>query len=176
MAELGRVIPGPQGALLRGAAAARTGQWLESRRLLLESLQLDGYDATQGARLSHLNTLTELTWVEQQLGLEGWEERAVVVKALVADLRRQGASSIDESGANTDYSMARLAAIRGDRDAALAELRGAWNSHSLVPWFLEADPVFGPWQQDPEFIALVAAVEEQAAAERAKLAGLEVGP
>lgn len=176
LAELGRAMPGPQGALLRATAAARTGDWLEARRLLLESLQLDGYDATQGARLSHLETLTELAWVEQQLGLDDWESRGAVVDTLVADLRRQGASSIDESGSTPDYSMARLAAIRGDRDAALAGLHAAWESHLLAPWFLVTDPVFAPWQEDPDFVALVDQMRDHAAAERAKLAGLEVWP
>jgi TolB-like protein/Tfp pilus assembly protein PilF len=176
MAELGRVTPGPEGALLRGTAAARTGEWLEARRLLLEALQLDGYDATQPARLSHMRTLTELAWVEQQLGLEDWEDRAAVVEAVVEELRRQGVGSIDENGVSPDYVMARLAAMRGDRAGTLAGLQAVWGARFLSHWFLATDPVLAPWREDPEFIALAEQVRAHAASERAKLAGLEVLP
>nr|WP_240901415.1 tetratricopeptide repeat protein [Thioalkalivibrio sp. XN279] len=176
MAELGRVTPGPEGALLRGTAAARAGDWLEARRLLLEALQLDGYDATQPARLSHMRTLTELAWVEQQLGLEDWEDRAAVVEAVVEELRRQGAGSIDENGVSPDYVMARLAAMRGDRAGTLAGLQAVWDARFLSHWFLATDPVLTPWREDPEFIALAEQVRAHAASERAKLAGLEVLP
>lgn len=176
MAELGRVTPGSEGAMLRGTAAARAGEWLEARRLLLEALQLDGYNATQGARLSHMRTLAELTWVELQMGLEDWQERAAVIDTLVDELRRQAAGSIDEAGINPDYAMARVAAMRGDRDAALAGLRDTWSSRFLAYWVLASDPVFAPWQEDPEFVALAQEVRAHAAAERARLAGVESLP
>ena len=176
MAELGRATPGPEGAMLRGTAAARTEDWLEARRLLLEALQLDGYDATQGARLSHMRTLTELAWVEQQLGLEDWEDRAGVVETLVEEMRRLGAGSIDEGGVSPDYVMARLAAMRGDRAGALAGLQAVWDARFLAHWFLAMDPALAPWREDPEFVALVEQVRAHAAAERSKLAGVEIRP
>ena len=71
---------------------------------------------------------------------------------------------------------ARLAAIRGDRDTALRELRVTETNRWLPHWFLEHDAVFSAWREDREFLDLVAAVEEYSAAERAKLAGLEIWP
>ena len=57
-------------------------------------------------------------------------------------------------------------------DEALSEYPDNW----LSGWFLEQDAVFAAWREDPEFLALVAAVEAHSASERARLAGLEIWP
>lgn len=176
LAETGAARGGPAGAYLRGVAAARAGAWHEARRLLLESLQLSSYDAVQGARLIHMGALLELAWVERQLGLEGWGERAASVEKLIAELRAQGGAYINWGATTLAYDAARVAAIRGDRDTALLELQIAEANRWLPPWFLEHDAVFAAWREDREFIALVAAVQEHSASERARLAGLEVRP
>jgi TolB-like protein/Tfp pilus assembly protein PilF len=176
VAETGAARGGPVGAYLRGVAAARSGAWHEARRLLLEALQLANYDAVQGARLGHMGTLLELAWVERQLGIEGWDERAAKVEKLIVDLRAQGGAYINWGSTTTSYEAARLAAIRGDRDTALRELRVTETNRWLPHWFLEHDAVFAAWREDPEFLDLVAAVEEYSAAERAKLAGAEIWP
>jgi TolB-like protein/Tfp pilus assembly protein PilF len=176
VAETGAARGGPLGAYQRAVAASRSGAWHEARRLLLESLQLANYDAVQGARLIHMSALLELAWVERQLGIEGWEERAASVEKVIVDLRAQGGGLINWGGTTVSYDAARLAAIRGDRDTALRELRTTEANLWLAPWFLQYDALFAAWREDPEFIALVAAVDEHAAAERAKLAGLEIWP
>ncbi len=83
VAEIGAVRGGPVGAFLRGLAASRSDAWHEARRLLLESLQLANYDAVQGARLIHMAPLLELAWVERQLDMEGWDERAANIEKLI---------------------------------------------------------------------------------------------
>jgi TolB-like protein/Tfp pilus assembly protein PilF len=176
VAEIGAVRGGPVGAFLRGLAASRSGAWHEARRLLLESLQLANYDAVQGARLIHMASLLELAWVERQLDMEGWDERAANIEKLIRYLLGQGGAYINWGTTTPSYDAARLAAIRGDRDTALRELRTTQANHWLSRWFLEHDHFFSAWREDPDFIALVAAVEEHLAAERAKLAGMEVGP
>ena len=176
LTAIGSARGGPMGAYLRGVAASRSGEWHEARRLLLESLQLGSYDAVQGPRLTHMSALLELAWVEKQLGMEGWDERAAAVQGLISDLRAQGGDYVNWGGLTTSYGAARLAAIRGERDATLLELRFAQEKHWLSRWFLERDPVFAAWREDPAFIALVDAVEAHAASERARLAGIEVQP
>jgi len=176
VAETGSARGGPAGAHLRGVAAARSGAWHEARRLLLEALQLASYDAVQGARLIHMGALLELAWVERQLGMEGWQERAASVEKVIVDLRAQGGTYINWGGTTVSYDAARLAAIRDDRDTALRELRITEANRWLSPWFLQHDALFAAWREDPEFLALVAAAEEHAAAERAKLAGAEIWP
>jgi len=143
---------------------------------LLEALQLASYDAVQGARLIHMGALLELAWVERQLGMEGWQERAASVEKVIVDLRAQGGTYINWGGTTVSYDAARLAAIRDDRDTALRELRITEANRWLSPWFLQHDALFAAWREDPEFLALVAAAEEHAAAERAKLAGAEIWP
>ena len=66
--------------------------------------------------------------------------------------------------------------LRLKQNSRLYELY-PYRSHRWLPhWFLEHDAVFSAWREDREFLDLVAAVEEYSAAERAKLAGLEIWP
>jgi TolB-like protein/Tfp pilus assembly protein PilF len=159
----------------RGVAAARREAWPEARAQLLESLRMLGYDAAQGATISHVPGLTWLAAVEKGHGLESWREHARAARAVVGRGRSQGLTVV---GAHEilEHYLARLAGLEGDREAALAHLRAAVETGFAAHWFLDRDPMFAPWREDPEFNAIVHRLRRHAAAERAKLAGREVMP
>lgn len=69
------------------------------------------------------------------------------------------------------YEQARVHALRGEREQALAQLRRAIAQGYARHWFLANDPVFAKWRADPEFTVLVADMNARAAVEKAKLAG-----
>jgi hypothetical protein len=58
----------------------------------------------------------------------------------------------------------------------LAHLRSAVETGFAAHWFLERDPMFAHWREDPELNAIVHQLRQHAAAEWAKLAGREVMP
>jgi TolB-like protein/Tfp pilus assembly protein PilF len=174
--EIGRLRGGPAGAMRRGVAAAQLEAWPEARRYLHEALQLDGYAPAQGARASHAETLLHLAWVEQRMEMPDWEQRLDEALPPLQALRDQGAGSEPTGFLYPAYGLARLAALRNDRAGALGYLLelegGGFGRH----WFLERDPVFAAWRDDTEFQAFVHRLKQHAAAERAKLAGMEVLP
>lgn len=174
--EIGRLRGGPAGAMMRGVAAAHLEAWPEARRYLLEALQLDGYDRAKGARPSHAEPLLHLAWVEQRMEMPDWEKRLDEALPPLQALRDQGAGTDATGHLYTVYGLARVAALRNDRVVALDYLLELEGSGFAQHWFLERDPVFAPWRDDPEFQSFVSRLKQHAAAERAKLAGMEVLP
>ncbi len=165
---------GYRGAQLRGAVAARRGQWPEARRHLLEAVDLA--KAKPGDLDLRLATvpLIDLAWVERELGLDGWQERLTPVRTTLEKYQAFGIDDLNLHDA-ANYNRARLEALMGHREAALAALRDASPSR-VPPEFLQHDPVFAAWQNDPEFLALVADKRAHAAAERAQLEGVSLLP
>ncbi|MCB1553530.1 MAG: tetratricopeptide repeat protein [Xanthomonadales bacterium] len=159
---------GYRGAQLRGAIAARRGQWSEARRHLLEAVeQAKAKSGDLNHRLATV-PLIDLAWAERELGLDGWQERLTSVHSTLDKYQAFGVVELnlfDEA----DYNRARLEALMGRRDAALETLRGG--SQRVFPEFLQHDPIFAAWRDDPDFLALVADMRVHAAAERAKLGG-----
>ncbi len=174
--EIGRLRGGPAGAEIRGVAASHLGAYPEARRHLLEALQLGGYDPAQGVRTSHVSSLLRLAWVEQQMEMPDWGQRVDSVLPVLQVLRDRGTGSNQVGVEFPAYDLARVAALRGDRDGALNYLLELEDFNFAAHWFLEREPVFAPWREDPEFVALVSRIKEHVAAERAKLAGQEILP
>jgi hypothetical protein len=165
---------GYRGAQLRGAVAARRGQWPEARRHLLEAVELA--KAKSGDLDLRLATvpLIELAWVERELGSDGWQERLTPVQATLEKYQAFGIGDLNLYDA-ADYNRARLEAVLGRRDAALSALRDGSPSR-VSPEFLQHDPVFAAWRGDPDFLAFVTDKRAHAAAERAKLEGAALLP
>ena len=174
--EIGRLRGGPAGAEMRGVAAVHLRAYPEARRHLLEALQLGGYDAAQGARVSHVSTLLHLAWVEQQMEMPDWKQRIDNALPQLQALHAQGTGSAQVGVEYPAYDLARVAALRGDRAGALGYLLELEDLNFARHWFLERDPVFALWREDPEFQSVVYRIKQHAAAERAKLAGMEVLP
>jgi len=174
--EIGRLRGGPAGAEIRGVAASHLGAWTEARRHLLEALQLGGYDRAQGARTSHVSILLRLAWVEQQMEMPDWEQRVDNVLPVLQVLQDHGTGSNQVGVEFPAYDLARVAALRSDRDEVLRYLLELEDLNFAAHWFLEREPVFAPWRDDPEFQSFVNRIKQHAAAERAKLAGQEVLP
>ena len=174
--EIGRLRGGPAGAMIRGTAASHLGAYPEARRHLLEALQLAGYDRTQGARVSHVPILLRLAWVEQRMEMPDWAQRVDDALPVLEVMHSQGTGSAQVGVEYPAYDLARVAALRNDRAGALQYLLELEVFHFARHWFLERELMFAPWRDDPEFQAVVSRIQQHAAAERAKLAGMEVLP
>src|SRR5690606_34001859 len=81
---------GYRGAQLRGAIAARQGQWSEARRHLLEAVeQAKAKSGDLDPRLATV-PLIDLAWAERELGLDGWQERLTPVQGTLAKYQTYG--------------------------------------------------------------------------------------
>lgn len=174
--RVGQLRGGPEGALMRGVAAARRQAFPEAHGHLLQALKLKGYQPEHGAVLKQLGILIELAWVEQQSGLPDWADRAGAARGMLEGLRAAEVLNLFGIGMRIDYGRARVAAIEKDRAAALDHLRAVVKQGFSEHWFLDRDPVFAAWRDDPEFRAIVDGMLAHAASERARLEGSEDRP
>ena len=146
------------------------GDLPQARNHLLEALRLRGYDSGRAPLATQVSTLIELARVERELGLSSWQ-----ATLQAADTSLKAVASQDAVRLNVyeflAYEQARVHALRGEREQALAQLRRAIAQGYVRHWFLANDPVFAKWRTDPEFTALVAGMNARASAEKAKLVG-----
>jgi TolB-like protein/Tfp pilus assembly protein PilF len=176
LAAVGQLWGGPVGAYLRGVAASRAGAWPEARRHLLEALQLGGFDIQRGAHPGHARVLVELAWVERQMGIPEWAQRAAAARPVLERLYERGFRGTSGDFAFPAYELARIAALHDDRDATRGYLRALPETGFARSWFLDRDPVFSAWRDDPAFQAIVQHLREHGAAERARLVDAELWP
>jgi TolB-like protein/predicted Zn-dependent protease len=176
--ELGRLanlVGGDNGAVLRGMAAVRQGSWPEARQHLLDSLRTRAYVADGEAALSQAQALVELGWVERQLGLSGWQQALADARKPLERLLVTGGGHI-QGDFNQLYFLVMLNLVNGDEAAALQVLRGMAETGFLEHWLIEQEPVFTTWRDTEAVQDLVQGMRDTVAAERAKLAGMEILP
>ncbi len=176
--ELGRVANlagGDNGAMLRGIAAARQGSWPEARQHLLDSLRTQGRLEDGAAALSQAQALVELGWVEQQLGLSGWQQALADAREPLERLLGTG-GGMTQGDINQLYFLVTLHVISGDEAAALEVLRGMAETGFVEHWLIEQEPVFAGWRDTEAVQNLLQRMRDTVAAERAKLAGMEILP
>ena len=176
--ELGRVANlagGDNGAMLRGIAAARQGSWPEARQHLLDSLRTQSRLEDGGAALSQAQALVELGWVEQQLGLADWQQALADAREPLERLLGTG-GGMTQGDINQLYFLVTLHVISGDEAAALEVLRGMAETGFVEHWLIEQEPVFADWRDTEAVQNLLQRMRDTVAAERAKLAGMEILP
>lgn len=161
---------GPPGAWWRAQRAMAQADLPQARIHLLEALRLRGYDAGRAPFATHISTLIELARVERALGLATWQATLQAADMGLEAVAGEGGVRVNVFDFAA-YEQARVHALRGEREQALAQLRRAVAQGFARDWFLANDPVFAKWRADPEFTALVAGINARAAAEKAKLAG-----
>jgi hypothetical protein len=172
--RVGDLLGGHDGANLRGIAAAGEGDLPEARRHLLEALRMSGYDPLQPTLLQHVRKLTDLARVERALDLPEWRNRLEAARPVLERLVRRGGLESNTEGHET--RLARIAAIEGDREAALAHLRAAVDTGFRAAWVIDRDPAFSAWHEDPDFVALATEIRRLNDIDRARIAAMNLQP
>ena len=98
---------------------------------------------------------TDLVFLASRSGDEARAAR--VRQQLRAELERMSAAGLVSHG--LDYLLASVAALEGDRVAALRHLEAAVRRGWRRTWWARIDPAFGDLRQDPEFVSLIERVE-----------------
>lgn len=146
-------------AEMLGLALMNQGKYSEARAAYSKALELKGYKEGASMTVDFADTLIELLWTEQQLGVGN-------VLPCVAEVEMFFSS--DPHG-NASVRRAQLASIRGDKAVALEYLNTAATAHQLFSWTLHHDMIFAAWRDDPEFTAIIDKVRAHAMSEKRKL-------
>jgi TolB-like protein/cytochrome c-type biogenesis protein CcmH/NrfG len=170
------LVTGPVGPMIRGRRAAEDGDWAEARTLLRESLDARGYREAREATLADVEALTWLAYADRQAGLPDWTVHVRAARDPLARGRADGGWLINQLPDNLEAWLARLAAISGDRNAALLHLKNAADTGFFEHWVLDREPFFAAWRDDRDFRDFFDGMRAQLAAERARLAGEDVLP
>jgi TolB-like protein/Tfp pilus assembly protein PilF len=171
---VGSARGGDRGAYLRGLAAIGQQRWPEARQALSDALRLSGYREGEPIESGSVPALIMMAWLEKREGQEAASVRLAAVEAHLERINADGGLAVN--GMSSQVQAARAAAVAGDRERSLAHLRTVFERRGhLQSWFLERDPVFGPWREDPGFKALVTEMRALAEAEHARIveAGLQ---
>jgi TolB-like protein/Tfp pilus assembly protein PilF len=173
LASVGAKRGGARGSGLQGLAQIGLSQLPEARRTLNDALRLGGYRRGEATHFDNVAPLLRLAWIGRQEGSTDWAEHAEPAERLLQAIEAEGAMIIDSF--STPLALAQLAAVRGDRDGALAELRRAEDRFILLPWFLDSDPLLAAYRTDPAFRAIVERQRAHAVGERERViaAGLD---
>jgi tetratricopeptide (TPR) repeat protein len=163
---------GWQGAVWRAQSAVGRQDWAQARAQLQDALRQRNYDPDRSVETGMIPILIELARVEKQLSEDTWRDYAEAARAFL--LRFTGQGGVDAARDNAHYLLAQTDALNGDREKALTRMRTAIDTGFLQHWFLDNDPLFAQWRDDPEFVALVTGMRAHAAAEREKLEGVEI--
>ena len=71
------------------------------------------------------------------------------------------------------YVRASIFAVRGNSQNALESLQQATDAGWIRPWFLERDPIFAAYHEEPEFQSILSRMRTHLVAERRELARLQ---
>jgi TolB-like protein len=173
--RIANLASGDNGAVLRGLAAAGQGSWPAARQHLLDSLRTGPRLEGGGAALRQAEALVELGWVEQQLGLANWRQPLEEARAPLERLLATGGGHV-QGDFNQLYHLVKLNLLNGDEAAALEVLSGMVETGFVEYWLIEQEPVFADWRETAAVQALVRRMRDTVAAERTKLAGMEILP
>ncbi len=167
--DVGSRRGGDYGAYLRGLAAAGEARWADARQALHESLRLGGYRAGQPPSQQNIPALLLLAWLEKREGEPGWQDRARAADTFLQRVIREGGVLIGVTSSN-GLESARSAALAGERERSLALLRSSVEEFGFRQhWYLDRDPLFAQWRDDPEFRALTEQMRGLAGAERERI-------
>jgi TolB-like protein/Tfp pilus assembly protein PilF len=160
-------LPGSRGSELRGVAQVGRGELVEARRSLSDALRLGGYRSGTAAHFGSVPPLLWLAWLDGKQGLPGAFEHTDPAERLLQSIEAEGGIIINLS--STAQAMAQLAAVRGDRAGALAQLQHADEKFVLLPWFLDSDPLLAEYRTDPAFRAIADRLRAHASLERERV-------
>jgi TolB-like protein/Flp pilus assembly protein TadD len=142
-----------------GVSLLNQGKNAEARTAFLNALELQGYKENTPLTVDVARVLVRLLWAEQRLGMDGVLPRAAEVEAFFSKY----------PNSETLIARARLASIRGDKEAVLKHLSSQTNFHRISFLELQQDVMFSAWRDEPEFIAIIKRLRDNAAKEKLKL-------
>ena len=173
--EVGARRGGQAGAMIRADALMRQGRLAEARQDYVTSLRLSGFREGQPVTVLIYKSLIGLAWLEKQDGVTGWQSRADAAEAFLRHALDQN-MVITGVHDHVRFQLARIHALHGDREQTLDQLQQAVEEGFGQHWFLENDPFFEAWRNDPEFMAVVTGMREHAAQERAQMSPEVLSP
>ena len=116
-----------------------------------------------------LEPLVGLAFAERQLGIETWTQNAAAARQYAEAVLENSATLGSWPNLNLAYLLAQISAIGGDIDGAVEQMEKALEQNILEHSFIDHDPFFAAFRDDPRLRAIADEMRERALAERRKL-------
>ncbi|MEJ2257726.1 MAG: hypothetical protein P8X98_12130, partial [Woeseiaceae bacterium] len=165
----GQLFLAKSGTTWQGEASLGKGDWEAARASFKRTLSGLGYREGDEPDVTGLQALVGLALAEKRLGLESWTEHATAARAYVESVLEHSISLGSWPNLNLTYVQAQISAIEGNADQVVAHMQTALDQNILEHTFLENDPFFAEFRDEPRLVAIADEMRERALAERAKL-------
>ncbi|MEJ2299608.1 MAG: tetratricopeptide repeat protein [Woeseiaceae bacterium] len=165
----GQLFLAKSGTTWQGEASLGKGDWEAARASFKRTLSGLGYREGDEPDVTGLQALVGLALAEKRLGLESWTEHATAARAYVESVQENSISLGSWPNLNLTYVQAQISAIEGNADQVVAHMQTALDQNILEHTFLENDPFFAEFRDEPRLVAIADEMRGRALDERAKL-------
>ena len=167
--RVGQLHLAKDGATWQGEASLGQSDWEAARASFRRTLSRLNYRLGDEADGAVFVALLGLALAEKKLGLDTWVGHATAVRQFAEERLVYSTTLGGWPNTNTNYLLAKVAALEGDVERAVQYVQAAQESHDLQHQFFANDPFFAEMREEPRLVAIAAETRENALAERRKL-------
>jgi TolB-like protein/Tfp pilus assembly protein PilF len=165
----GQLFLAKKGVTWQGEASLGEGDWEAARASFKRTLSRLGYREGDEPDVTGLQALVGLALAEKRLGLDSWSRHASAARAYVESVHENSITLGSWPNLNLVYVLAQVTAVEGDADQVVAHMQVALRQNILEHTFLEHDPFFAEFRDEPRLVAIADEMRARALAERRKL-------
>lgn len=167
--RVGQLHLAKDGATWQGEASLGQSDWEAARASFRRMLSRLDYRQGDEADGSVLVALLGLALAEKKLGMDTWAGHAAAVRRFAEERRAHSATLGGWPNTNTNYVLAKVAALEEDVERAVRYFEAARESNDLQHQFFANDPFFAEMREEPRLVEIANRTRDHALAERRKL-------
>ena len=167
--RVGQLHLAKEGTTWQGQASLGKGDWEAARASFKRALSRLNYRQGDWPTGLALEPLVGLAFAEKQLGIETWTQNAAAARQYAEAVLENSVTLGSWPNLNLAYLLAQISAIGGDIDGAVEQMEKALEQNILEHSFIDRDPFFAAFRDDPRLRAIADEMRERALAERRKL-------
>jgi TolB-like protein/Flp pilus assembly protein TadD len=167
--RVGQLHLAKEGTTWQGQASLGKGDWEAARASFKRALSRLNYRQGDQPTGLALEPLVGLAFAEKQLGIDTWALNAAAARQYAETVLQHSETLGSWPNLNLTYLLAQISAIGGDLDGAVEQMENALEKNVLQHTFIDHDPFFAAFRDDPRLRAIAEQMRERALAERRKL-------
>jgi TolB-like protein/Flp pilus assembly protein TadD len=169
--RVGQLHLAKEGTTWQGQASLGKGDWEAARASFKRALSRLNYRQGDQPTGLALEPLVGLAFAEKQLGIDTWALNAAAARQYAEAVLQYSETLGSWPNLNLTYLMAQISAIGGDLEGTVEQMENALKKNILQHSFIEHDPFFAAFRDDPRLRAIAEQMRKRALAERRKLEG-----
>ena len=167
--RVGQLHLANDGATWQGIASLGKSDWEAARASFKRTLSRLNYRTGDELNGAVLNSIIGLSLAEKRLGLESWAEHAAAARDYTEAGLKFSLNLGSWPNVNTNYALARIAAIEGDLERVISRIEAAHKQNELEHQFFANDPFFAEYRDEPRLTELAEKTRAHVLAEHRKL-------